>query len=157
MVKISKKQRMILETNELLKHFDAKLKNKIPPQVLTIFEMLSRVEYNFVYDETKPLSEQNISEDTKDMISYLYIKYCCDANEKQEIYNIIKSNKEKRVQLDREKNWLLNKKYEEIENESNKIDDETNVTETALVKIDKNNLFSRIISKIKNLFNKEGK
>ena len=147
MIKILAKQRMFIEVKEILKYMDIEFKNKIPFRILRTIEILGVGEYKFVYDKTKPLNEQKICNDTKDMISYLYIKYYCDATKKKEIQQILKENHEKLVQLDREKNWLLNRKYEEEEKEK--------VTETALVKVDKESVFSKIILKIKRLFSKK--
>lgn len=152
MINVSNKQRMFIEVNEILKHMDLELKNKIPFKIVKTFEMLSVGDYSFAYDKTKSLNEQKISEDTKDMISYLYIKYCCNEQKKKDLYEIIKANKEKEIKLDREKNWLLNRKYEESENELKEIEEKNNVIETALVKVDKENIFSKILTKIKKLF-----
>lgn len=147
MEKISRNQRMSIEVSEILKYMDMNLKSKIPSEILQKFQNVDNNNYKFIYDKDKKLNDQRISEDTKNMISYLYIKYCCDANKKKKILEKIKINKEKEAQKDREKNWLLNKKVEDIE-------EKTNIEETALVKKEDNSFLAKILSKIKSLFNK---
>ena len=90
---ISSKKRMILETSEILKHMNREMKNQIPERVLKAFEVFSMCETGFVYDTSKRLIDQNVLEETKDIVSYLYLKYCCDDEKKKTYKNLLNMRK----------------------------------------------------------------
>lgn len=145
MERVSRDQRMFVEINEIFKYMDSKILNKIPSDIREKFGNVKESSYKFEYDIAKTLNEQKISEDTKNMISYLYIKYCCDEENKKDILGKIKANKEREAKAEAERNWLINRKEESS-------GDKPNVTETALIKKENESIFSKIITKIKNLF-----
>lgn len=145
MEKVSRNQRMFIEVKEILKYVDSKILNKIPNDIIENFENIEDDSYKFEYDTTKTLKEQKISEDTKNMISYLYIKYCCDEVTKKDILKQIKTNKEIEAKKEAERNWLVNKK-------DNNAGDKERVTETSLIKKENESVFNKIISKIKSWF-----
>ena len=71
---ISRNQRMVVEVKEIFKYIDSRILNKIPSDIIEKFQNVEDDSYKFEYDTTKTLKEQKISEDTKNMISYLYIR-----------------------------------------------------------------------------------
>jgi hypothetical protein len=48
--------------------------------------------YEFKYDETKTLEEQNISEDAKTILAIIYFRYFAKENEKSELISIMQEN-----------------------------------------------------------------
>ena len=75
------------------------------------------------------------------MIALFHLNYWCDTEEKQELKNLFKRNDEKNFALKRMKYNLSNiLQNQDVENEK--------VTETSIVKVEKENLFLKIIKKL---------
>ena len=80
----------------VLSNFNKEIIEKIPSRVFNKIANLaadSEIEVNI--DMTKELEDQNISEESKDMISLLYYKYIADDNEKLELIKIWSNNEKK--------------------------------------------------------------
>ena len=144
---ISIKKRMILETNEILKHMNQEMKNKIPEKVLKAFDVFSMCETGFAYDANKRLIDQDVLEETKDMVSYLYLKYCCDDEKKKMFFDKIHEEEAIAKEKEERKNWLLR------DNQNEYVTKEVEES-TALTKIEECNFFMKIIRKIKCFFKK---
>ena len=48
--------------------------------------------YEFKYDETKPLDKQELLEDTKSILTIICLNYFCEENERKELEKILKKN-----------------------------------------------------------------
>lgn len=80
----------------VLSNFNNEIIEKIPSRVFNKIANLaadSEIEVNI--DMTKELEEQNISQESKDMISLLYYKYIADDDEKIELIKIWSNNEKK--------------------------------------------------------------
>jgi len=75
-----------------LKNIDDELYNKIPKELLK--EIIENMDsnYYFYYDVNKKIYEQNILEETKNLIGYIYYNYWTNEKEKIEFKNIVVNN-----------------------------------------------------------------
>lgn len=85
---------------EVLKYMDEKYIDKIPKQLITHFQENKASNYNFSINPKISLKEQNLSEETLDILAMLNINYWCeDEQHKKELIqkyhdNEIKHEKE---------------------------------------------------------------
>ena len=144
------------EVLDILKHISKEDYEKIPKSKIKVFEENCNKNYNFTYDENKTLDEQNVSEITKVIIAILFRDYWAT---KEQRYIIIKKQQEIRDQKQKE----LMAKFEQNKNISEKDLKKVNVASDLDIDIDyargtnietykEENIFKRIISKIRGIF-----
>lgn len=144
------------EVLDILKHISKEDYEKIPKSKIKVFEENSNKNYNFTYDENKTLDEQNVSEITKVIIAILFRDYWAT---KEQRYIIIKKQQEIKDQKQKE----LMAKFEQNKNISEKDLKKVNVASDLDIDIDyargtnletykEENIFKRIISKIRGIF-----
>lgn len=144
------------EVLDILKYISKEDYEKIPKSKIKVFEENSNKNYNFIYDENKTLDEQNVSEITKVIIAILFRDYWAT---KEQRYIIIKKQQEIKDQKQKE----LMAKFEQNKNISEKDLKKVNVASDLDIDIDyargtnletykEENIFKRIISKIREIF-----
>ena len=144
------------EVLDILKHISKEDYEKIPKSKIKVFEENSNKNYSFTYDENKTLDEQNVSEITKVIIAILFRDYWAT---KEQRYIIIKKQQEIKDQKQKE----LMAKFEQNKNISEKDLKKVNVASDLDIDIDyargtnletykEENIFKRIISKIREIF-----
>lgn len=144
------------EVLDILKHISKEDYEKIPKSKIKVFEENCNKNYNFTYDENKTLDEQNVSEITKVIIAILFRDYWAT---KEQRYIIIKKQQEIKDQKQKE----LMAKFEQNKNISEKDLKKVNVASDLDIDIDyargtnletykEENIFKRIISKIRGIF-----
>ena len=144
------------EVLDILKYISKEDYEKIPKSKIKVFEENCNKNYNFTYDENKTLDEQNVSEITKVIIAILFRDYWAT---KEQRYIIIKKQQEIRDQKQKE----LMAKFEQNKNISEKDLKKVNVASDLDIDIDyargtnietykEENIFKRIISKIRGIF-----
>lgn len=142
------------EVLDILKHISKEDYEKIPKSKIKVFEENCNKNYNFTYDENKTLDEQNVSEITKVIIAILFRDYWAT---KEQRYIIIKKQQEIKDQKQKE----LMAKFEQNKNISEKDLKKVNVASdldidyargTNLETYKEENIFKRIISKIREIF-----
>lgn len=137
--------RMFIETREILKYLSTELYNKIPENVRkAINEYDAKSDYEFTYDFSKSLIEQDISNQTKDFIGLLHYLYWCTAEEKEQLDIILTENEEK----ERQKYFS----HKVFQNNSSNAYAENNGQCTQMTIVKEDNFIIRIINKIKSLF-----
>ena len=120
-----------LETLEVLKYFNTEFTSKISESFLnSLKELAKKSKLQVKIDANKKLINQNISEETKDIISLIYYNYFADDKEKNEIAKIWKENDENFKS--RNKNYI----------------------KSELPTVVKQNWIEKIIEKVKRFFNK---
>lgn len=134
-----------LETLEVLKYFSNEFTSKISESFLNSLEELAKKsKLEVKIDANKKLINQNISEETKDIIALIYYNYFADDKEKNEIAKIWKENDE------------------EFQEKSNEIYDiekvfksrKKNYIKSELPTVMKKSWIEKIIEKVKRFFNK---
>ena len=83
MVQVSKFDKAFIELKEIMKYFDNEIKSKIPNDIKELVENINQSGYQFVYDKSLPLYEQNILPETKALLSIIYSDYLCSQIEKE--------------------------------------------------------------------------
>ncbi len=78
------------EVYEIISHFSKDMLDKIPKEFLELIKSNRSKKSSYRYDTSKPLNNQNISEEAKDLISYIYIAYISENSE--ELIKICKEN-----------------------------------------------------------------
>ncbi len=144
------KVKTLSETYCLLKHFPKAYIEKIPPKILELINHFSDSKYYIDIDTEKTLDEQNISEETKNMLIVFKYNYWSTEGEKQMIYDKLDENEMKYQQELREKY-----NYENIfKNKSTQV----NVAEKNVAMIEyKEPIFKSILNRIKSIFKRLGK
>lgn len=139
----------LVEANEILKYFPENQFARIPSEIIQSIKINMDKEYVWNYDETKELMEQNINEDTLAILAYLNMEYILNEKQKNTLKDICKLNEQKEEDKKREKynDDLFNKK-----NSNSQID---NIPQNEYpLMVVKDNFFTRLIKKIKSIFNK---
>lgn len=144
------KVKTLSETYCLLKHFPKAYIEKIPPKILELINHFSDSKYYIDINTEKTLDEQNISEETKNMLIVFKYNYWSTEGEKQMIYDKLDENEMKYQQELREKY-----NYENIfKNKSTQV----NVAEKNVAMIEyKEPIFKSILNRIKSIFKRLGK
>ena len=144
------------EVLDILKYISKEDYEKIPKSKIKVFEENCNKNYNFTYDENKTLDEQNVSEITKVIIAILFRDHWAT---KEQRYIIMKKQQEIKDQKQKE----LMAKFEQNKNISEKDLKKVNVASDLDIDIDyargtnletykEENIFKRIISKIREIF-----
>lgn len=144
------------EVLDILRYISKEEYEKIPKTKIQMFEENSNKNYNFKYDVDKTLEEQNVSEITKMIIAILYRDYFATKEQK---YVIIKKQREAREEQERQIRERIeqNKKIKEdslkVIDVSSDLDLDLDYARGTNLEIYKEeNIFKRIISKIREIF-----
>ena len=125
---------------------------KIPEKFMNYIKENKAVDYEFKVDKQKGLLEQDISEETKAILSLIYRDYFCDEEERQEL---IKKEREELIKEEEEKRKKYNpddlfKKEERAHNISENENKQENTV--ALVKYENLKWYQKIYQKILKIF-----
>ena len=81
------------ETVIVLEHLNNDILKKIPDKFMKpLKDLAQESKHTIQIDINKSLEEQNISEETKDLIALIYYIYIADKNEKKEIIDLWNKN-----------------------------------------------------------------
>lgn len=140
--------RALKEVLEVLDNMDKEYTTKISQDFMKIIIDNADFSYEFVYDNSKSLEEQNISEEARCILAIIYFRYFAKEDEKQELIAKMKQNDIDSENLKRQKynpdNIFVGKPNETIEDLKE---------EVALVKVPEK-WYKRMFEKIKNFFRK---
>ena len=131
------------ELLEIFKYLDKELREKIPQKIKENLERITNKEHNFKIDKTKELNEQELLPQTKQILSIIYLKYCCSS---EEANNILQENYEKQKQKEIEKY----EKYNPDDIFKNKTQVETKPVQ--LIKMEDIPWYRKMAQKIKGFF-----
>lgn len=138
------------EVYEILNQMGDRFISKLPNKLFELIKNEKLDSYNPKYNLDVPLEEQNIKEDTIDMIALLYLNYWCeDEEEKRELSKVFQENEEKHQKE-------LNEKYNTDNLFKNRKTEENGKKEVSLMKY-KKSLFWMIIDKIKQILEEHKK
>ncbi len=129
----------------LLEFFPKSYIEKLPKQLLSLIEQNSNSKYFIDVDITKPLEEQNISEETKDTLVVFKYNYWADETEKKNIIEKLVRNENKYQEELREKynpDNIFKKKEETIIKDNIKQDENLK-----MIKYEES-IFKKVINKI---------
>ena len=144
------------EVLDILKYISKEDYEKIPKSKIKVFEENSNKNYSFKYDVDKTLEEQNVSEIAKMIIAILCRDYWT-TNEQR--YIIIKKQREAREEQERqireriEQNRQIKEDSLKVIDVSSDLDLDLDYSRGTNLEIYKEeNIFKRIISKIRGIF-----
>ena len=144
------------EVLDILRYISKEDYEKIPKSKIKVFEQNSNKNYSFKYDVDKTLEEQNVSEIAKMIIAILCRDYWT-TNEQR--YIIIKKQREAREEQERqireriEQNRQIKEDSLKVIDVSSDLDLDLDYARGTNLEIYKEeNIFKRIISKIKEIF-----
>lgn len=137
------------EIIEILDNMSYEDKNKIPKKIYDFFLEKSNKNYVRHLDKSKTLYDQEIREDTKEILAILLINYWCETvDKKNQLLTLFRDNEIKYQEQLREKyNPDILFKSKRNSNNNEKIENNTQ-----MIVIDKDNIFTRFIKKIKLFF-----
>ena len=134
------------EILEILKYFPKSEYKKIPKKVIQRYNDNMDKNYDYVYFPEKQIEEQKLSKLTKILLANIYIDYIMSPNEKKEFMEneekeLKKAEEYKNEQYDVEKIFKKRRKRDNVVEE-----------ESLMIVSKKDNLFLRILNKIKKIF-----
>ena len=142
----------LVEVDEILSYLSEEDLLKIPEEIRNTIKENKDKEYFWKYDETKPLKDQEVSRDTIAFLSYLNMEYLLNEKQKEFMQQLHEAN-EKKMEEAKIKKYSaedLFKKNKSQQEEPKEIEKEQ---EMSLVEY-KENFFLKLISRIKNFFEK---
>ena len=134
------------EVLEILKNTEEEDFNKIPQDFLNNLEENADQNYKTNIDLSKEFEEQELLPETIDLLAYIYRKYWCSKEEKEEFDTIMKKN-DIEYQNEMAEKYDINKKLKKKEYVKNE--------ETLIVETEKDNSFlKKVFEYIKSFFKK---
>ena len=141
---------VIVELLEILEYSDDNILEKIPKKLIKFWKRNKSKTYKPNLDHDKSISEMNLKDKTKSILSMIYLNYLCNDEESKKIKSIINHNEEI-YQTELVKNY--NSQYSEKEqNIANIINKNTKSTSIRIIE-NKESIFKKIINRIKRFFN----
>ena len=141
------------EVLEILSKMSKNDYNKIPRDMIQVFEIYSNKEYSFEYDFKKDFDQQGISKRAKLILAILFRDYWANDNQREKI--IAKQNYD-RQKLEEEKRKIYNTDI--FKNKENNIETDgiDNIPEQVnMIQYEhKKSIIKKIINKLKSIFRK---
>lgn len=142
------------EVNQVIKHMDQKDVDKISPNFLKMIENNMDNSYDFIYDESKKVYEQNLSKNARIIISIIYIKYLATEEEKKFYYGkLLEDKKLDEVQFSSENMFKQNFKKTDKDNINTSYDSKVNDIQEANLVEKNEKWYKKIYNKLCSLFN----
>lgn len=134
------------EVLEILTYISKEDYEKIPINLIELFEENANLEHNFKYNSQITLSEQGCSDITKAIIALLYRDYWASKEEKEDI---LLNEKKEKIRIEQE----LREKYNPDNLFKKKNIEEKNECKQ-LIEYKEENFFNKILKKIASFFKK---
>lgn len=139
------------ELIEIFKFIEEPVLEKIPEKLKEELNKIANKEHRFEIDKTKKLKEQNILPETKQLLSGIFIKYCCRQEDGEEILVACKEN-DMKIENDKREKYnpdTIFEKKEEVKKEEPK-----NVNCFKLVVVKKVPWYKKVIRTIGSIFSR---
>ena len=137
-----------MEVSTILRYLDTEEYNKIPKDVIEVIEKNKNTEYIFEIDKNVDLKEQKLLKETKAILFNLFRDYLSTPKQKEIIIKMQREERNKRNEIKKQKYFntsiFKKQKHKKYEKTNNDIRD--------IIKVEEDNLFLRIVNKIKNFF-----
>lgn len=130
------------EVNQILNLLGDKYKNKVPKELIDLFEEKQNLEYKTNINRNTKVENMKISRTALIIVSILNLKYWATYEEKEKLQKIYNYNEEKfqeKINIYKDKDWLKKQKN----NKNNTIVEEKSITVQTKISI---------VEKIKNFF-----
>lgn len=143
----------LVEVDVILKHLSKSDYDKIPEEIKIVIRENKDKEYEWKYDKTKKLKEQNVSDDTIAILSYINMEYLLNDEQKEFVGKLHEINNKNNFNMKdiKEKEYS----YKELfENKKKSIKTESEELKRTEILEYKESFLRKIINKIKRIFNK---
>ena len=137
------------EVLSIINQSEDSYKNKIPQSFKQFIEKNSDVTYKPNFDLKTPLKDLKLRKETKGILALIYRSYICNEEERREYDKILKINDDI-IQKQLSEKYDVYKVFDKRQNNTDK--QEFDNTHKDLVKYKKENIFMRIINKIRDIF-----
>lgn len=138
--------RAYTEVLEILNHIPEEEYNVIPKNEIEFYKSNCDKNYNYVYDESLDIKDQNISREANAVIVSIYMNYFANDRQKSVINEILKQNT---IKNENEKREMYNPDNIFKETQSQNLPIEINT--------EKENFFKKIFNKLRSLFTNKNK
>ena len=132
------------EVDTILEYSSEEIRNKVPNNFKKLIKNNKDVDYKLVLDEKKPLNEQKLLIETREILALIYRDYLCSEDERKEL--IIANN---------QKLEEINEKYDIqniFEQRKNKVSIDNRNEEMWPIAINEEIWYKKIFNFIKKLF-----
>ncbi len=167
------------EVDYIIHHMNMRYLEMLPKKLIVFFDKMKDPEYEVFVDPKKPLQSQGLKKYTLEIIALLHLKYWCEDEErKKELYNRMETNQIKFEEQLREKfstDNIFDNKEEKVQEEDlskpkkintvqvtpmtpkDEKEEDNNIENKDIIKKEKVSFISKIIKKVKEMFNFENK
>lgn len=142
-------RKALVEVLEILTYLDEDDRKKIPDEIIRFYEDNKSSEYQFNINPDENIAKQKIMNKTREILAGIYVDYLCDSKDEKKEY--IKKLKQVEFKYESQKA----KKYDPSSIFKKNKTYPSNDIIKALVPIKKENIFMRILKKLKSLFSKK--
>ena len=142
-------QESLVELLAILDNSPIQEVNKIPMKLMEFFRRNASKTYTFNFDKTKKIKDLKLKKETKGLLAMIYRNYLCTDEERLNYEKLLRDNQKKYEDMMQEKYG-----YEHMFNNSNsqEVAVEQEAVETQSLVPYKENIFTKIINKIKSFF-----
>lgn len=141
------------EVLEIIDLLEKEYKDKIPNKLIDFLNERKLEEHTIKINSEIPLEEQNLLEETIDLLAMLKLNYWCfDEEEKQDLLDLLNKN-EKQYQKELQEKYNPDNLFKD--KNTIKAEDKEEKEETALIENKRNNFMKLILEKIRKLFSKK--
>ncbi len=134
------------ETSVILDNTEKRLIDKIPEKVINSIKSKAKMEREFVYDTSRKLKDQDITDMTRGLLAIIYRDYFCDEQERK-IYNEFYRTAVQQAELEKQEKYSADKIFQNKKNQRV-------ATNMSLVPYEKETIWTKIANKLKHLFKK---
>lgn len=141
-----KYQKALKEVNDILENTEENLVNQIPKKMIDFIHSNMDNSYKINIKKDTPLNQQNLMQETEEVLSLLYRSYWATEEEKKLLAQKDKKEileEEKRIEKEQEEN-NIEKIFERRKNNSNR-----DVLENQMIVVKEKTIFQRILDRIK--------
>lgn len=140
-------KKALFEVYTILENTEEEIRNKIPEKFIKFIKENMDANYNFKLQYGKGLAEQNLMEETKQILALIYRDYICTNEERKEL---LEKEHKKRIEKETENKEKYDINFEKIR--ENKKQENYEVNETQLIEITKEKWYKKLINKILKVF-----
>ncbi len=138
------------EVFEILKYIPNADYNKIPKEKIELYKTMQDKNYNFKYDPSKTLDEQNVSKRAKAIIGLLFRDYWATDIQREKILAKQKYERQK-IEEEKAQNYQYEDLFKKNRTEIQQTEVKADVENVSLVEY-KESVFTKILNKIKSIF-----
>lgn len=142
-----------VEFNCILENSSKTIIEKIPIKFLNFMKEIASTTYEFNYDKSKSLNEQNLKSETRGLIALVYQDYICNDDERKEYIQKSQMFANKMEDLKREK-YNPDNIFKTKNNYTESIE-KIDSAETAIVEYKEKNFLQKLFDKIMNIFRRK--